>query len=240
MHSRVSTQSLTSRFTVSARTKSLGGWATEVLRQAILEGHFKPGERLDQETIARELEISRTPLREAIAALESESLLESKPHKGVFVTKVTRKDIREVFALRALLEAEVAREAAVSVPDAVLDDLERKLKEAQVAYEGGQQAAQFDADRYFHERLREFSENSLLREVLDAINNRISVVRRFAQTRPGAHVDAFASEHLSILRALQQRDPELAATRMRSHLQNSSSRVEELADPEHTAKKSYP
>jgi DNA-binding GntR family transcriptional regulator len=203
---------------------------TGVLRQAILDGYFEPGERLVQEAIAEDLGVSRTPLREAITALESEGLLQSKPHRGVFVAKVSKKDIREVFALRALLEAEVARQAASTIPDAVLNDLETRLKAAQQAYEDGDHVAQFEADRYFHETLREFIENSLLREVLDGVNNRISIVRRFAQTKPGSHVDKFAEEHLAILEALQQRDSERAARLMQSHLKNSGQRLDELVE----------
>jgi DNA-binding GntR family transcriptional regulator len=195
-----------------------------------LDGYFQPGERLDQEKIAEELGVSRTPLREAIAALESEGLLESKPHRGVFVIKVTRKDIREVFALRALLEGEVARQATSSITDIVLDRLEASLKEAQKEYADGNYVAQFEADRHFHETLRQFTENHLLKEVLDGVNNRISAVRRFAQTRPGVHIEEFAQEHFAILEAVRQRDGEQAAALMRVHLEKSASRVAELMD----------
>ena len=225
---------LSSQFSVSAPARSLSGWAAEVLRQAILEGYFEPGERLDQDAIAEELGVSRTPLREAIAALESEGLLESEPHRGVFVAEISRRDIHEVFALRALLEAEVARQAALSISDTVLDRLENSLREAQQAYADGDHVAQFDADRHFHETLRAFTENRLLKEVLDAVNNRISAVRRFAQTKPGPHVEEFAAEHLAILQALKGRDAERAAVLMRRHLENSGARVEELTELEVT------
>jgi DNA-binding GntR family transcriptional regulator len=223
-------KTLTSEFSLSGPARSLASWATDILRQAILNGYFKPGERLDQEAIAKELSVSRTPLREAVAALESEGLLESRPHRGVFVTRISKKDIRDVFALRALLEAEVARQAASSIPDSILDRLETALKDAQTAYENGDHIAQFEADRHFHETLRAFTENDLLKEVLNVANNRITAVRRFAQTKPGSHVDKFAEEHLAILRAIKDRDPEKAASLMRRHLQNSGARVEELAE----------
>ena len=222
------------KFRQSAPARSLSGWATEILRHAILEGYFEPGERLDQDAIAQELGVSRTPLREAIAALESEGLLESQPHRGVFITEISRRDIRDVFSLRALLEAEVARQAAVSVPDNVLDSLEDALAEAQKAYEDGDDVAQFEADRHFHETLRQYAGNRLLVEVLNGVNNRISAVRRFAQTKPGPHVDEFAAEHLAILQALKQRDAERAAALMRRHLENSGARVEELVGSEET------
>jgi DNA-binding GntR family transcriptional regulator len=201
------------------------------LRRAVLEGHLEAGERLDQDALAAELGVSRTPIREAIAALESEGLLESKPHRGVYVTEVSKKDIREVFALRALLEAEVVRQAVSSIPDSVLDELGRMLEEAQKSYDNGDQAAHFDADTRFHKTLREFADNSLLREVLDGVNNRVAAVRRFAQTKPGPHVDEFAREHLQILHAVRQRDPDKAAALMKLHLVESALRVEELLEP---------
>jgi DNA-binding GntR family transcriptional regulator len=226
--SEIMSKTLDSQFALSDPARSLTEWTTEILRQAILDGYFQPGERLDQDAIAKQLEVSRTPLREAIAALESEGLLESKPYRGAFVSKVTTEDIREVFALRALLEAEVVRQCTCSIPGAVLDELERMLKGAQKAYRAGNHAAQFEADRRFHETLRSFAESKLLKEVLDGVNNRISVVRRFAQMRPGPHVNEFAREHFAILEAMQQRDPGSAAALMKQHLENSQRRVEEL------------
>jgi DNA-binding GntR family transcriptional regulator len=224
------TKTLTSQFSVSGSgpTRSLSEWTADILRQAIVDGYFEPGKRLDQEAIANELEVSRTPLREAIAALESEGLLQSKPYRGVFVTAVSKKDIREVFALRALLEAEVARQAASSIPDSVLQELEASLREAQRAYDAGDHRAQFEADRHFHSTLREFTDNRLLKEVLDGVNNRVNAVRRFAQMRPGPHVNEFAREHLAILEAVRERDPDRAAELMKEHLENSGRRVEGL------------
>lgn len=224
------TETLAPSFSVSGLPRSLTDWATETLREAILSGHFEPGKRLDQNAIASELEISRTPLRGAIATLESEGLLQSRPYHGVFVIRVSKKGIRELFAVRALLEAEVARQSASLMPEGVLDGLEVVLAEVQKAYEHGDEAAQFEADRCFHQTLRKFSGNSLLSEILDGVNNRIQSVRRFAQMRPGCHVDEFAREHTSILRAMKEGNPELAGALMKEHLENSSIRVEELLD----------
>lgn len=218
--------------TTSTPIRSLTEWVVETLRRAIIEGYFEPGERLDQEAISEELEVSRTPLREAIAVLESEGLLTSQSHRGVFVNAVSKKEIGEVFALRALLEAEVVREVAPRVPDSVLDQLEHVLQEAQKAYAEGDQAAQFEADRWFHATLTRLSENSLLREVLAGINNRVSAVRRFAQQKPGPHIREFAEEHLAILDALRRRDAEAAASLMSAHLEQSGERVQRLVELE--------
>ena len=224
---------LSGRLPVRSRTD----WTVEVLRQAITDGHLRPGERLDQDALAAELGVSRTPLREAIAALESEGLLESEAYRGVFVAEVSKRDIREVFALRALLEVEVVRQAVSAIPMSALDELHAALEEAQRAYEQGDDAAQFAADTHFHATLREFSDNALLNEVLDGLSNRISAVRRFAQTRPGPHVNEFSQEHFAILQALKERDVDMSCSLMRAHLEGSARRVIHLWDelPEHRA-----
>lgn len=209
-------------------SRSLTDLATDTLRQAILKGYFEPGDRLDQDAIAHELEISRTPIRGAIVALESEGLLESRPHHGVFVTTVSKKDIRDIYALRALLEAEMVRQAAASIPETTLDALDSMLREAQRAYEKGDTVGQFEADRQFHETLRGFVRNQLLKKVLAEVENRVLAVRRFAQTKPGEHIDQFAQEHLTIVDALRQRDAARASKLMVSHLNNSGERLQEL------------
>jgi len=82
---------------------------------------------------------------------------------------------------------------------------------------------------YFHETLAGFVENELLKEVLDGLTNRISIVRRFAQLQPGPHLVESFKEHRAILQAMRQRDSEEAAERMGLHLVNSAVRIQELS-----------
>jgi DNA-binding GntR family transcriptional regulator len=103
------------------------------------------------------------------------------------------------------------------------------LEAAQAAHSGGDRDAQFVADRRFHEALRGFTENVLLREVLEGINNRVVAVRRFAQTKPGPHINESAQEHSAILQAMRERDADRAASLMKAHLDNSARRVSELS-----------
>ena len=72
---------------------------TASLREAILHGYFEPGEKLDQDRIAEELEVSRTPVREAMRRLESEGFVEVRPHYGAFIAKVSQQEIHEVYTL---------------------------------------------------------------------------------------------------------------------------------------------
>jgi DNA-binding GntR family transcriptional regulator len=112
----------------------------------------------------------------------------------------------------------------------VLDELDRLLTETQAQFEGGDITKHFESDVCFHETITNFVENKLLKEVLDGLTNRISVVRRFAQLQPGYHMTESFKEHRAILQAMQQRDPEQAAGLMRVHLERSGLRIQELAE----------
>jgi len=207
----------------------LADWVTASLREAILNGYFEAGEKLDQDLIAEELEVSRTPVREAVRKLESEGFIELRPHYGAFIATVSRLDIHEVFKVRTLLEAEVVRQVTPLIPEFVLDELDNSLVETQAQVDAGDIAKHYENDVFFHETIVGFAENRLLKEILDSLTNRISMVRRFAQLQPGDYLIESLKEHRAILQAIQQRDPERAVEMMRFHLENSSLRIQELA-----------
>jgi DNA-binding GntR family transcriptional regulator len=207
----------------------LADWVTASLREAILHGYFESGEKLDQDRIAEELEVSRTPVREAVRRLESEGFVEVRPHHGAFIAKVSPQGIRDVYEIRRLLEAEIARQVTPLIPESVFDELDRSLTETQAQFEAGDSAKHFESDVCFHETIADFVENKLLKEVLDGLTNRISIVRRFAQLQPGPHLVESFKEHRAILQVMRQRDPEQAAELMRLHLEESAVRIQELS-----------
>ena len=86
--------------------------ATELIRQAILDGRLEPGSRLKEEELARELGISRTPVREALLMLQAEGLIETTPNRGAIVRTHDADDLIDLYQLRALLEGYAARQAA--------------------------------------------------------------------------------------------------------------------------------
>ena len=208
----------------------LADWVAASLQEAILNGYFEPGEKLDQDRIAEEFEVSRTPVREALQKLESEGFVEIRPHYGAYIPTVSRQDIREIYELRRLLEAETVRQVTPLIPESVLDELDNTLANAEERFEAGDTYTHFATDIHFHETILNFAESRLLKEVLDGLSNRISAVRRFALSKPGPHLDNSMREHRAILQAIRQRDPEQAAELMKLHLENSSLRIQELAE----------
>lgn len=206
----------------------LADWVTASLREAILQGYFEPGEKLDQDLIAEELKVSRTPVREALKVLESEGFVEIRPHRGAFIPKVSHQDIHDVYEIRKLLEAEVVRQVTPVIPDSVLDELERALKEDQAGIDAGDSTQHFTHDSHFHETILAFVENELLKDVLASLGNRIVRVRRFALLQPGPHLIESYSEHCVIIEAMRKRDSEAAAEGMRVHLEKSALRIQQL------------
>jgi DNA-binding GntR family transcriptional regulator len=91
--------------------------ATELIRQAILDGRLEPGSRLKEEELARELGISRTPVREALLVLQAEGLIETTPNRGAVVRTHDADDLIDLYQLRALLEGYAARQAATRLTD---------------------------------------------------------------------------------------------------------------------------
>ena len=207
----------------------LSDWVTESLREAILNGYFAPGEKIDQDLVAEELKVSRTPVREALKSLEFEGFVEVRPHYGAFIAVVSPRGVREVYEVRSLLESEVVRQVTLLIPDGVLDELWSSLAESQAGLDAGNTTKNFENDINFHQTLIDLVDNRLIKELLDGLANRVSMVRRLAQLKPGVHLPESLGEHRVIIEAMQERDAEKAAKLMHDHLHTSSLRIRELA-----------
>ena len=97
--------------------------ATELIREAIIDGRLEPGRRLKEEELARELGISRTPIREALLMLQAEGLVDAIPNRGAMVRVHNAEDLEDLYQLRALLEGYAARRAGTRITDEQLDEL---------------------------------------------------------------------------------------------------------------------
>jgi DNA-binding GntR family transcriptional regulator len=97
--------------------------ATELIREAIIDGRLEPGRRLKEEELARELGISRTPVREALLMLQAEGLVVATPNRGAIVRVHTPEDLDDLYQLRALLEGYAARRAAMRISDEGVEEL---------------------------------------------------------------------------------------------------------------------
>jgi DNA-binding GntR family transcriptional regulator len=203
------------------------------LRQAILSGVLVPGERLGEVQLAKLFKRSRTPVREAILRLESERLTERSTRSGFVVTRISRQEVLEVYAVRAALDGLAARLAAHSILPSEIDHLRwvnERIREA--AAEDNYQAM-LNLNIEFHEAICRASRNTLL---LQFVRNIHDWVRRFSQTTfsyPGRAATAVA-EHSALLEALSRRDSIEAERIAQAHMERAMQvRVSMLqADPD--------
>jgi DNA-binding GntR family transcriptional regulator len=187
------------------RRKSLGQHVFENLKQAIIRGDVAPGDRLVESQIAEVLDISRTPVREAIHKLEREGLLKKLPKAGFAVVNLTREDIEETFGIRSVLESYAARLAAVNHHEEDLKPLEEKIKEFQICLERGEMGELPRINTEFHSLFYALSRSPKLIKLINDLRDQIFRFRKIL-----LQMDNMAKtsneDHRKILAAIRQRD----------------------------------
>lgn len=203
---------------VTLRRSSLTDGVYESLLEAIVTGRLSPGAELNAVTLSRELDVSRTPVTEALRRLEHDGLVEHVTNRKSRVARFTRRDVIELYEVRKHLEAASAEGASRSMSDDVLQELSREfaLLDAQRdAIDWPARAIAFDV--HFHDRIAEASGNSRLRD--DIARYRL-LVRSFCRlTGRTSNLDHAFAEHGEILAALQRRDPAAARHAMIVHIE---------------------
>jgi len=195
-----------------------------LLRESIATGEIPPGTRLVEVEVARQLGVSRGPLREALRILETEGLLDSHPGRGSFVSTISERDIREVYSLRCILEEETIRLAAKRVKTEDIDSLERTLEAMITAAKAGESSKVTDLDFQFHSHIWAMADHKRLMGVLEGITTQIRMYLA-VQTQLYDDMAAGISDHQEFLEALRNHDGEAGARIMRNHLQVAANAV---------------
>lgn len=147
----------------------LGNQVASILMEAILEGDLKGGDQLVEVELQKQFGVSRSPLREAFRDLEKRGLVEIIPRKGTFVKRITRKDVKENFPVRATLEGLAAKEAHKKISKKVLTALERTLIKMEEAAANKDIKQYWKHHRVFHELFIDASENALLIQIIKTL-----------------------------------------------------------------------
>ncbi|MAC82140.1 MAG: GntR family transcriptional regulator [Rhodobacteraceae bacterium] len=189
------------------------------LREAITEMDIYAREadlRLDERSLAEQLGISRTPLRDAIARLEGDGLVQVVPRKGIYVRRKSLEEILEMIIAWAALESMAARLAADRASDTEISSL-RKIA---AKYSGDPDSAEFseysEDNIKFHQRILEISKCALLKTMADGLFLHMHAVRLRAMGE-GDRLRRSMVDHAEIIEALEARDPDLADLRVREH-----------------------
>ena len=199
---------------------SLGGRVFQKIREDILNGIYKENDELRENTIGKELGVSRTPVREALRQLELEGLVTIIPNRGAYVTGISHKDIWDIYVIRSMLEGLCARWAVEHITDAQLDELEETilLSEFQMKKESGFSAEQIAAlDGRFHSILYEASGSRILGHVLTDFHNYVQTARRSSVVSEDRARKSIR-EHRQILRSIRDRDEEMAEQLANEHI----------------------
>ena len=191
----------------------------DVLLEAILDTNIYDENadlRLDERKMAEQLQISRTPIREALARLEQNGLVEIKPRKGVYIQRKTRNEVMEMIVVWAALESMAARLATEVATDAELKSL-RKLAERHAAIDPITDIESYSkANIRFHQRILELSSCDALKETADTLFMHMHGVRRRAIGEADRAARSVA-DHMAIVSALEARDAPLAENLVREH-----------------------
>lgn len=190
----------------------------ERLLARILDGEFAPGERIVESHVMKEYGVSQAPIREALRDLEAMRFVESFPHRGVRVRRISERELAEMYPVRAALEEVAGRAAAPVVTDGVLALLEDEIDAMRSATRTGDVHSVLVHDARFHEIIFETADNALLLEVWRSLHAEIRALVTY--TRVAVGLDDIVESHVPILQALRQRDPALAGKEMRHHIEH--------------------
>lgn len=189
----------------------------ERLRQQIFARELEPGSWIDEQKLAAEYGISRTPLREALKVLAVEGLVTMKVRRGAYVTEMSRDDVAQVYHLLGLLEADAAGEVARRATDAQIAEL-RRLHE-QLEKQARSRDAFFATNEAFHLKLLEFAGNRWRTQLVNDLRKVMKLNRHHSLFRQGRLAGSLA-EHRELMAAIEGRDARAATRLMRAHFES--------------------
>lgn len=200
--------------------------ANEV-REAIQSGEFPPGERLVERTLAARLGVSHIPVREALAKLSEEGLVERTPRRGARVALLRPEELLEISSLRIVLEQFVCHRVQATWSDAIENRLHKVVDSMIAAAEAGDVDRMFALDRRFHEILWEVSDHKLLLSIASQLRGRINgfLLAANAALAPEELV-AHAMSHNDLISALASGDADQASAAMAAHIEIAADRID--------------
>jgi DNA-binding GntR family transcriptional regulator len=214
------------------RSHALWRQAYEQIKDLIVRNKLRPKQEIVIDQLSQELGMSHTPVREALIKLELDGLITMERHKTPRVSEIRLVDIREMYAVRMLLEGWAASHAAVQLRTeqlALMDDL---LRQARQEAREHRYEIHLKADLEFHRMMMSSVDNALFLRLMTSVTDQTLRLRSLVQTVATEHIEQIINEHEGILNALRARDPELAGKRMVAHLEAAMERTLEACQRE--------
>jgi phosphonate utilization transcriptional regulator len=207
------------------RSHSLTTLVHRELERRILSGELAPGDKLNEESLASQFNVSRGPVREAFRALESAGLVRTEKNRGVFVRQVSIDEADEIYEVRAGLDELIGRLLASRIQPGQITQLRELLKKMQQAARGRSVEQYYPLNVQFHDLLAEFTGNGTLHNHYRRLVNELHLYRRETLARGADSFPISTREHAAIVDALARRDGDRAGKLMYEHAMESRDRL---------------
>lgn len=194
---------------------------SDTLRNLILNGTFKPGQRLRQDELADQLGVSTMPIREALRRLEAEGLVTTLPRRGAIVSELRIEEIEEIYLMRAALECLITRLAVPQLTSAQIAKLQQLFKRMAEALEAKDFVELFQLNRDFHLAIYEAAKKPIINENIIMLWDRSEIYRRAYLNLP-QRMEQAHQEHEAILHACERRDPVEAEQMIRINVEQTA------------------
>ncbi|MDQ0396433.1 GntR family transcriptional regulator [Labrys monachus] len=212
-----------------ADPKDDAGLLSDRIRNALIDaissGELAPGATLDEQQVAAQHGVSRTPVREALRQLAASGMVEVRPRRGVIVRRVTADEIMGLFETMAEMEAVCVRLATYRITPAERSRLLRIHEASEAVVAKGDVDAYDALNRAFHEAIYRAAHNDFLAEQMAAVRTRLNAFRRM-QLRLERRLARSREEHDAVMRAIAEGDGDKAGRRMRAHMLNAASALD--------------
>ena len=189
----------------------------DALEELVFTGVFSDGDRLDELRLARQFDVSRTPIREALQRLVSSGLAEQIPRRGVFIRQPGPVELMEMFETMAEIEGVCGRLAAQRISEAALDDLDAANIRCNAAVQAGDTDGYYRENEHFHHVIYHEAGNAFLEQEALRLHRRLKPFRRLQLRFRGRMAQSMA-EHETIVAALRAGEAERAAEALRGHV----------------------
>ena len=192
---------------------------TQRLREMLVESRIAPGAKLNERELSEVLQVSRTPLREAIKRLAAEGLVELLPNRGAIALELSEADVRHTFEVMAGLEAQSGELAAERITDAELAEIKALHYEMLAAYTRRDLSAYYQINAAIHRSFNAAAKNPVLTATYNQVNARLQALR-FRSNQDGDKWQRAVDEHIAMVQALEARDAAALRQVLMQHLDN--------------------
>ena len=192
----------------------------DIIKNMIIMREIEPGKKINEENIAREIQVSRTPIREALCRLENEGIVKIIPRRGAFVSELTETNVREILLIREVLEGLVVRLAIENMDEKTLEKLRKSLEKVSDLPEKNRDLINYTRSEVdFHSILLSASNNQMLKNMMEIVNAHLQIIRLRTVVIP-ERAQRTVKEHQQILKAIEKRDAVSAEQLMREHIRS--------------------